>query len=466
MNSTLYKFIAGIRKESLVLVRDLPGLAILFLMPLLLVLVVTLAQMTALKDQSPATEILFLNTTHSPFSDSLASDLTSSGLFRLVTTYQGRKLDTGLVYRLIGKGSFPFAILTGLNDDSVTIVSDPALNTSYRNPIQSSLKFMIKATSLRIRMVQMMDAYRSHMDSITHAAVSAALERQRNAIEAGMNRKFRKMSGNDNLPWIKLDRDYTRDEKPRSTGPEASAEGPSGSDTRSALSAGELIPVQIREVAAIQEASNITPTPVQNNVPGFILFAMFFIVIPLSASIISEKNEGSHQRLVTLPVTWLMTLSSKASVYLIVCLIQFLLMMFMGTWFFPAAFGFPPLEIGTHYGLILLVTLAAGLAAVGFGILVGTFATNFGQASLFGSVMVVILGLLSGTFLPIQVMPGVIRMISLVSPVRWGIDAYLALFVRNGGMLQVLPYILLLLMFFGLAMMISVFIFARRKEVS
>ena len=37
----MHKFLSAVRKEILFLLRDLPGLAILFLMPVLLVLVVT-----------------------------------------------------------------------------------------------------------------------------------------------------------------------------------------------------------------------------------------------------------------------------------------------------------------------------------------------------------------------------------------------------------------------------------------
>jgi len=45
------KFFAAFRKEWILLIRDLPGLGILFVMPVLLILVVTLAQENALKSQ-------------------------------------------------------------------------------------------------------------------------------------------------------------------------------------------------------------------------------------------------------------------------------------------------------------------------------------------------------------------------------------------------------------------------------
>jgi ABC-2 type transport system permease protein len=213
----------------------------------------------------------------------------------------------------------------------------------------------------------------------------------------------------------------------------------------------------------LSEQSQIRPSVIQNNVPGFILFAMFFIVIPLSASMVAEKNEGAWTRLMTLPVSRATLLLSKVIVYLSVCLVQFLLMIFMGTWLFPHLFGLEGLDVGHNYGHIAAVTVAASLSAIGFGILTGTFARTMGQAALFGSVMVVILGLISGTFLPIHLMPVFIQYISYLSPVRWGIDLYLLIFIREAEIGALLPGLFLLLLFFGLAMTVSIYIFARKK---
>jgi ABC-2 type transport system permease protein len=190
---------------------------------------------------------------------------------------------------------------------------------------------------------------------------------------------------------------------------------------------------------------------------------MFFIVIPLSASMIVEKNEGSFLRLKILPVTWVTLLLSKVVIYVFVCLLQFCLMIIMGTWAFHALFGMQPLVIGGNWGAIAVVTIAAALAAVGFGVLTGSLARTVAQAALTGSVLVVLLGLISGTFLPVYLLPGWLQVISLASPVRWGIDAYLHVIVLDEGILSVLPQLFFLVLFFSLAMIISIFNFARRN---
>ncbi len=77
--------------------------------------------------------------------------------------------------------------------------------------------------------------------------------------------------------------------------------------------------------------------------------------------------------------------------------------------------------------------------------------------------MVVILGVMSGTFLPVYLMPKMIQDISIISPIRWGIDNYLDIFIREGTLGTIFPNILRLLAFFIFAMIISIVIFARRK---
>ena len=53
-------------------------------------------------------------------------------------------------------------------------------------------------------------------------------------------------------------------------------------------SLGKMAP--IKEVYPSKRNAIIKPTLSQNSIPGFILFAMFLIVIPLSGSMITEKK--------------------------------------------------------------------------------------------------------------------------------------------------------------------------------
>lgn len=394
------RLVSAFRKEFLILVRDIPGLAILFIMPVLLIMIVTLAQQNALKSSKESkTDILFMDHSHSGFSAILRQSLDSSGLYHLVTRISGVPVTDELARRKIAEGDYPLGIVITERDSAIHLLVDPTLQDSYRNSLTGALTYFVKGAQSRV-------------------AIGNLLKAMAPGMQGGIDGMVRK--GMQNM-------------------------------------------APVTEIYATKEHATIKPSIIQNNVPGFILFAMFFIVIPLSGSMVTEKNEGSFGRLRTLPVNISILLGSKVILFLSVCIVQFFLMLMVGTWILPVFFGMPALQLGTHYGIILIATVSAALAATGFGLMVGSFATSQGQAALFGSVMVVILGVISGTFLPVYLMPKPIQDLSLISPIRWGIDNYLEIFIREGTLRSILPNILLLLLFFILAMIISIITFVRRK---
>jgi ABC-2 type transport system permease protein len=395
----MHRLLSALRKEFLILIRDIPGLAILFIIPVLLIMIVTLAQQNALKSSKELkTEILFIDQAHSFFSKLLKQNLDSSGLYRLVSSLSDIPVDYETARKKIGDGDYPVGIVIAPKDTTIRLLVDPSLVSSYKNSLTSALTYFIKGTQSRIEIENLLKTIAPGMTSVD------------GLIETNMK----------NLP-------------------------------------------PVTEIYATKEHASIKPSIIQNNVPGFILFAMFFIVIPLAGSTVTEKNEGSFGRLRTLPVKVTVLLTSKVLLFLGVCFIQFSLMLLVGTWILPVFFGMPALQLGSHYGVILIATACAALAAIGFGLVVGAIATSQGQAALFGSVMVVILGVISGTFLPVYLMPKMIQNISFISPIRWGIDNYLDIFIREGTLGTIFPNILRLLAFFVFAMIISIVIFARRK---
>jgi ABC-2 type transport system permease protein len=397
---TMRKLWFVLKKELLLLIRDIPGLIILFLMPVLLIFVVTLAQENALKSQNTKSQVLFVDELKNPFTAKLLSNLDSSGFFKPVTTIDRSPVSHLQAKTLIGKGEYKIGIVIPHIDTAIIILLDPALQETYRRSVSNSLTYIIKGTQASEAMNDILSTLPGNMSPVIRTMIAGTMKK---------------------LP-------------------------------------------PVRESYAMKDKSSIQPSVIQNNVPGFILFAMFFIVIPLAGSLVTEKNEGSFLRIRSMPVRISVILGGKVIAYLIVCLLQFMLMIGIGTWVFPTFFGFPPLDLGHQYVAIAIATVAAALAAIGFGILVGSAATSHNQAALFGSVMVVLLGIISGTFLPIHIMPVFIQYLSYLSPIRWGIDNYLNLFIREGTITSILPNTVLLVLFFGFAMITSIAIFANRTN--
>ncbi|HLC83341.1 MAG TPA: ABC transporter permease, partial [Bacteroidia bacterium] len=201
---------------------------------------------------------------------------------------------------------------------------------------------------------------------------------------------------------------------------------------------------EINTVETPEEALKLNS--VQHNVPAWTIFGMFFIVISMSGSIIKERDEGSYTRILTMPGSYITVLTGKISAYLLICLIQCVLMLMVGLYILPHM-GLPVLIIGNSILAITVVAVSAGLAATGYGILIGTIFKTHQQASTFGAVSVVILAALGGIWVPVFVMPEYIRMMSEFSPLFWGLSAFHKLFLIGGDLQSVLPQVSKLLAF-------------------
>jgi ABC-2 type transport system permease protein len=78
-------------------------------------------------------------------------------------------------------------------------------------------------------------------------------------------------------------------------------------------------------------------------------------------------------------------------------MIQFYLMVLVGKYLFPYL-SLPTLNLDGKFFLMSIVALFSGLAAIGFGILLGTIAKTQEQSAPFGATSVVILAAIGGVW--------------------------------------------------------------------
>jgi len=141
-------------------------------------------------------------------------------------------------------------------------------------------------------------------------------------------------------------------------------------------------------------------------------------------------------------------LMGKVAVYLLVCLVQMSAMLLAGVFVLPLI-GLPRLVLAGAFGGLLAISLVVALAAVGYGLMIGTVARTHQQAAAFGSISVIILAAVGGLWVPIYLMPPFMTVVAGFSPLNWAITAFYNLFLRGGGMVTILPQAAKLLAFFA-----------------
>jgi ABC-2 type transport system permease protein len=174
------------------------------------------------------------------------------------------------------------------------------------------------------------------------------------------------------------------------------------------------------------------PSSVQQNVPAWLIFGMFFVVMPISSLFVVERREGTLARLVSLRVPFSMLLLGKVGPYFVVNLIQAVLMLLAGRTLVPW-FGGETLVLPGRWDLLAAVTACTSFAAIGWGLLVAVCSRTLEQATVIGGVGNILAAAVGGIMVPRFVMPEAMQKLSEVSPMAWALDAFHAVILRGGG---------------------------------
>jgi ABC-2 type transport system permease protein len=192
--------------------------------------------------------------------------------------------------------------------------------------------------------------------------------------------------------------------------------------------------------------SPVLPTPLQQTVPGWSLFAMFFIAVPLSFGMIRERADETMRRLLTYRISRAAILLGKLLPYFAVNILQFGAMLLVGLYVVPL-FGDLSLSLGPSPGHLIPVTLVASLAATGFGVLIASFTRTAEQAGVVGPTSIIILAVAGGLMVPHFVMPAMMQRLALASPLYWAHQAYLDVFLRGADPAVIAPKLAVLALF-------------------
>lgn len=211
-------------------------------------------------------------------------------------------------------------------------------------------------------------------------------------------------------------------------------------------------------VAAERLSDGPRPTAVQQNVPAWLVFGMFFVVASMAGLFVEERACGALARLRSLGARPWQLIVSKILPYLGINGVQAVLMLGVGVWLMPHIGGEALSLHGVHWGALLLMLLAISLAAVSLALAVACLVRTHAQAAALGPILNVLMAALGGVMVPLFVMPPVMQKIAAYSPMHWGLEGLLTVLLRSGDIASVLPQagrlagfaLLMLVLAFGL----------------
>lgn len=418
-----------IKKEITLITRDTGGLVILFLMPLLLILIVTFVQDGTYRNFSKEKiAILLIDNDKDEISQKIKEHLDSSALFNIVSGKEGKPFTEEMARRLVLQGKYVMAIVV-----PEKLSSDTKLRVNQNVSRMVSLFSGMSAEETTDNKQTQAKNIRLYFDPTLQASFK---ETVKGAI--------RNMMAEVETHYIYHSLEEYME-----------AEDSIGIDRQS---------IVFEEISPKSTDEKIIPNSVQHNVPAWALFAIFFIVIPLSTNIIKEKTQGTGLRVFTSPQPYSLFLTGKIMVYIVVSLIQFVLMLLVGLYIFPLM-GLPSLMVTGKITLLAVMAAASGLSAIALGVLLGTLAKTQEQAAPLGATITVILAAIGGVWIPVFAMPHTMQTIAKISPMNWGLQGFYDILLRDGSCSAIAPEIGLLLAFSAICFCISIYYEKFKKSV-
>jgi len=215
-------------------------------------------------------------------------------------------------------------------------------------------------------------------------------------------------------------------------------------------------------VEAERYASGTRPTAVQQNVPAWLVFGMFFVVASLANLFLQERQCGALARLASLGVPTSMMIWSKALPYLAINGLQAALMLAVGVWLMPLLGGDALSLEGINWGALMLVLLAVSMAAISMALALASLVRTHAQASTVGPIVNILMAAIGGIMVPKFVMPDVMQRLAEFSPMNWGLEGMLAVMLRGSDLAGVLQPTAKLVGFAAAMIIIAVLFFRRR----
>jgi ABC-2 type transport system permease protein len=416
-------------KDFLILIRDKWGLGLLFAMPMALVLIMTAMQDTTFRSlHESGISLVLLNNDLDSLGNAIEKEICNSNYFECNTRIDGRKPTVSEIREAVAAGKFQIGIIipentTGRIREHVRTTMENLFSGNNTNPADTDSIYITLfidpaiRSSLRTSLQGKIREYASKIETRIFL----------NELTVEINRQTIISVANLNLL------------QPQT--------------------------VTCREEYVAFGNSTVIPNSVQHNIPSWTLFAMFFIVIPFAGAMIKEREDGTLGRLLTMPVSYTTIMLSRVSVYLLVCFLQFALIMLMGIYLFPLL-NLPSLNIEGKILNLSVMAVFGSLAAVSYGIAIGAIAQTHQQASIFGSVSVMILAALGGIWVPVFIMPPFLKSLSIISPLNWALNSFYDILIRNASLQDVLHYGVRLVLFSVVALLIAIYFNRIRKELT
>ncbi|MCX6078138.1 MAG: ABC transporter permease [Chloroflexi bacterium] len=240
----------------------------------------------------------------------------------------------------------------------------------------------------------------------------------------------------------------------RITPQQALAAGSAASQGNHTISPASTLAVKINSSTANGEAVKFDA--LAYIAPAMALMFLMYTVSYGGRSILAERVQGTLPRLLISPTNTAQILGGKVFGIFLTGAAQMLILIGASSLFFQLKWGDP-------LGVIVLV-LAAVFGATGWGMLITALARTPSQVASVGTAVMLIFGIMGGSFINLEQMPSFVQTFSKITPNAWALDGFTTLGL-GGRLTDLSAPIIALVSMGGILFLVSVVLFGKKNLV-
>lgn len=190
--------------------------------------------------------------------------------------------------------------------------------------------------------------------------------------------------------------------------------------------------------------------------PAMALMFLMYTVSYGGRSILTERAQGTLPRLLVSPTNIAQILGGKVFGIFLTGAAQMLILIGASSLFFQLKWGDP-------LGVVVLL-LAAVFGATGWGMVITALARTPSQVASVGTAIMLIFGIMGGSFINLEQMPSFVQTFSKITPNAWALDGFTTLGL-GGTLTELSAPIVALLAMGSILFLVSIVLFGKKNLV-
>ena len=197
-------------------------------------------------------------------------------------------------------------------------------------------------------------------------------------------------------------------------------------------------------------------------VPAWLVFGVYFIVLPISLTLLAEKQNSTLTRLRMFPVNLNYFFLLKQLSYLVISLFQYTLLLAIGLFIVPLIMQQAAYPLA-DFLLLLPLSLIICSSAVAFACVLAVLINSFEQAIIIGGGLNILLAAISGFMVPHDIMPTALQTVANFSPMYWAAELIRNILSGQASEL-IIQQIIYLITFTLVCLALAVYLFNLRSR--